>query len=627
MDIKLNFENKTIYNENAKLFCIYNEVLYSINAKYYQSLYFYKLCTTLNKNILEKYNIYKLGLDDENLVLIFGKYNGYLMIDDKISNIMEFYNYMRFAQMACIEKNIIHKLMNDFDIIGFLYELDYNYNKCWKEDKLLLGNTEAHEFGVGKFIFKEFVGQSYDFSAKHPKIDKYELKRQIDRNMLNQNEIDELFNILFEYNCKKIIKIIAKILFISVDNSYLIIKSKKLQDILALSHKLCIYMFYGFRILYLAEMTTYLNTQKDDTFLFNIEEMMNLPQFAFNGNNPYYYSLNGSFISEDQHALSPCLMYGKRGIYDHINFIERMNIYSFECLKDLDLSKSGICGSIIPACLIKNPLEQYFTSYENYLKEYYPYNISNEDDTNNDKYYSDIDIMVQTETMEEFDIIALQHYKKISDNKSNYKLHFKKIITENKYKYKIYGLPREIEIFHVKSMLGTIAKFHIGAVRAIYTKVNDKNNILAFPSFITAAFAGLHCELRWTSCNKDPRDIYLKYFQRGFGFIMNINDFRMINVMVGDLLGIDSNDENIFYTNFNLLINPSYSGIGIHTKKNHINKIKKIKMIDDYKSVFLMHNNIIRAHTKNTRPTTLKQRLWSIHYNTRRPELIRVFIA
>lgn len=155
--------------------------------------------------------------------------------------------------------------------------------------------------------------------------------------------------------------------------------------------------------------------------------------------------------------------------------------------------------------------------------------------------YTDIDIMIATETLQEFDEIVARHFTSIQKGaqdaintiQNGAKLELVRIETENKHKWRIRGLRREIELFHVgggiDGITHTISKFHLGCVRAWY----DGKDIRCYPSFVCAALTGLNPDMRWTSCNKDLRDIVLKYFQRGFGTIANTDDRRSILQYVG----------------------------------------------------------------------------------------------
>jgi hypothetical protein len=135
--------------------------------------------------------------------------------------------------------------------------------------------------------------------------------------------------------------------------------------------------------------------------------------------------------------------------------------------------------------------------------------------------YTDIDLMVETDDFELFDEIANLHFEAVAAIvKATQNLvtpYIKLLYTENKYKYKIYGLPRSIEIFMVNSIPGVISKFHMAPVRAWW----DGADLHMLPTFITAAMTSVCYDLRWISCAKDLRDIVLKYFQRGFTQVLN----------------------------------------------------------------------------------------------------------
>lgn len=134
--------------------------------------------------------------------------------------------------------------------------------------------------------------------------------------------------------------------------------------------------------------------------------------------------------------------------------------------------------------------------------------------------FTDIDLMIETDDLELFDKVCESHFEAIRSTlpeTQRDKVYMKMFATENKYRYKIYGLPRSIELFCVNSIPGVIAKFHLACVRAWW----DGEQLHMYPSFVTAAMTGVCHELRWTSCNKDLRDIVLKYYQRGFAIMLN----------------------------------------------------------------------------------------------------------
>jgi hypothetical protein len=145
--------------------------------------------------------------------------------------------------------------------------------------------------------------------------------------------------------------------------------------------------------------------------------------------------------------------------------------------------------------------------------------------------------------------------------------------TENKYKYIITGLNRIIDIFHVNDIPSVIIKYHLDCVRAWY----DGTSLWCFPSFLVSAKTSLNTDIRWTSNRKDVRDIVLKYFQRGFGTIINNKDRENI------INYINNSDDwptlrppgrpyadkcywarPLFHENLRDMFNPSHSRYGIH---------------------------------------------------------------
>lgn len=139
--------------------------------------------------------------------------------------------------------------------------------------------------------------------------------------------------------------------------------------------------------------------------------------------------------------------------------------------------------------------------------------------------YTDIDLMVETNDYEAFDEVAHMHFETIRAMvPETYHIYMKPVLTENKYKYRIYGLTRNVEIFMVDSIPATISKFHLAPVRAWW----DGEDLHMLPTFVIAAMSGMSYDLRWISCMKDLRDVVLKYFQRGFGTVINKKEAKNI---------------------------------------------------------------------------------------------------
>ena len=78
---------------------------------------------------------------------------------------------------------------------------------------------------------------------------------------------------------------------------------------------------------------------------------------------------------------------------------------------------------------------------------------------------------------------------------------------------------RSWEIFKSRdsSFFSTVAKFHMGFVRAIY----NGNTVLCLPSFISAMMLQISTDYKYFASVRNPIEIINKYRSRGFGIILN----------------------------------------------------------------------------------------------------------
>jgi len=140
--------------------------------------------------------------------------------------------------------------------------------------------------------------------------------------------------------------------------------------------------------------------------------------------------------------------------------------------------------------------------------------------TGND-YKSDIDICIRsrinmTDIFGKINILNFEHFKIIKSNKYRYSF---------KYKEKSY----DIFMADPKTVGSLIRDFHLSCVRAVYS-YKDKE-IYAFPSFYRTIKTGICYNLtskEKTYFNSDMYQVYKKYFQRGFGYLLNKKDFVRI---------------------------------------------------------------------------------------------------
>ncbi len=106
-----------------------------------------------------------------------------------------------------------------------------------------------------------------------------------------------------------------------------------------------------------------------------------------------------------------------------------------------------------------------------------------------------------------------------------------KTATENKHKYFVRGLPRDIDFFHVANVAQVVSKFHLDCVRCF----TDGRTLFCFPSYVAAAHTSMNVGMRWTSNKKDPRDTVLKYTLRGWGTCLNAVDVRSMTEYAGNV--------------------------------------------------------------------------------------------
>jgi hypothetical protein len=300
-----------------------------------------------------------------------------------------------------------------------------------------------------------------------------------------------------------------------------------------------------------------------------------------------------------------------------------------EAVEALSFS-TALNGSLITACAIINPLEAVFENTSDYFDEYYPkrpgiakivkrrapvntmFKLANysDDDSDLDNEpenraelpdfgihsidYSDIDMMIRCDNLYEFDKIAEQHFKSIEravdELKIASEITLERVDTENKHKWRINGLTRTIDIFHVDGIAEVIVKYHLPCVRAWY----DGDMVHCFSSFITAAMTGMNIDIRWTSNRKDVRDIVLKYFQRGFGTLLTKADRESLLQYINEGNQWPSHrpgnsmrhwemqrfmHKPMLINHGQALFNPSLSRIGIHAHLDtRVNAIGKIPM-------------------------------------------------
>ncbi|QYB17392.1 hypothetical protein PV-S19_0028 [Pacmanvirus S19] len=529
---------------------------------------------------------------------------------EHINTADEFYHYIKFADKYMLNIELICSKMEN---IIWLLMIKERQRDLWRANSILLTNIEQKIFNKHKFgPAAQQPPAAYPVGNVAKPVPKYITMCEVKQKKFINNELfADLIHILLRSGALDFVSKIIVVLGSSIEYCD---KIFTLSEIIKQVCNMPVFlpsMYYAMRVLYLEELSMFNRKRSSGRFIIDISTASMLPFVSAEYfNSPYFVTTVD--VNYKGNLTLPANYTESRGIYNLEKFNKRLSIFTKDAFKNIKWSsdnyQSALSGSIITACAIKNPFEEKFRSVDNYFNEYYPcreitkrtvkINIQNKQNTLYAEYsdsdesdesdnetepsdgvedekkidYSDIDLMIACE-WEMFDKIVYQHYIDIKNVvKSEIKL--EKVITENKHKYIIKGLHRDIDIFHVNDIPSVIVKYHLGCVRAWY----DGTTVNCFPSFITAAFTGVNMDLRWVSNKKDVRDVVLKYFQRGFGTLINKDDRKsLINyVNQGDLWPAIKtaaafgwgykryNKRPLFHDNCSKMFNPSISKTGIH---------------------------------------------------------------
>lgn len=280
-------------------------------------------------------------------------------------------------------------------------------------------------------------------------------------------------------------------------------------------------VLHSIRLRYLAESAAYQkHTQIDQGMLVNLDSARLLTTRT----DPMNFTRGITYQSNVMTA--PRAIAGPRGVHPLKRFRKHLRVYCDPRTSEKDIfcgfeweaadHKTVLTGSAITACAVITPMLAIIDNAREYFDIYYPANrpepVSDENGVIRGIGSSDIDLMVQCD-LADFDGVVERHFATIRAQYPTAEL--TRVETENKHKFAITGLWRQIELFHVSDIATVMTKYHLDCVRAIY----DGQNVWCWPSFIIAAHTGLNTHVRWTSNRKDIRDVIMKYYQRGFGLI------------------------------------------------------------------------------------------------------------
>jgi hypothetical protein len=431
--------------------------------------------------------------------------------------------------------------------------------------------------------------------------------------VLNNDSINRIFTICMERKSYAIIMSLFCRLCVSREFCHLVLNEQifkimfadgeksPFNDYLEIIHNS---MFYGFYLMYKEECTIKSMANASHRCVFDLETVQYFPVYdGALSENPYIpltlstTYLNSDKVPTDAYLFKPLRVANdKRGVYTVHSSQERFDIFTDGVFRDINWDKLSMTGSLMPACVIRNPLEQLFgidlpmstdlaepetartywknnrTKVENYFDEYYPSKnvldpryITDGNDMygqfDTDK-MSDIDIIVDIGDDTDFDRKVLEVFELVKtnvernhvENPTKYPsdtVKMLRITTPNSYKYYIVGagLHKNIELFRIfVHPLGCVSRFHFPCVRGIYAG----NSIKMFPSMVSAAFTGTLLEYKWMSSAKSTLDLVCKYYTRGFTLLLNAQEHEAMRQHIienteqwGYLMAANNNERSI----------------------------------------------------------------------------------
>lgn len=462
------------------------------------------------------------------------------------------------------------------------WPVSHKSNKEWQDDAKNIGLVERIYPGIHQIELKRKINKD-KYIGEIKQTTNYGLFRyyKISKDTLYEdlfiNIPDEKMAVEYVLRCmiskKYFHHILTKKVFSKLNN--ILTNNLRLNKIVKYSMK---YMFY---MLLKIERMNGKNIDKDSPCVIDEDVFREFPIFEGELDaSPYFAEIYNDkrYGNLREHLI----MYlgGKRKFTDRKTFLSRLDIVSDGLLTNIDLEKHNafVTGSSLVPCLVTNPLEKNFDRFEDYIDYYYPnyYNncekqdkeiidfildkpeysiltkkecltklpdiIDEEDDKELTEMYenliktqsrvSDMDIAVRAKTHLEyqkkvFDIFD-EIIKSLPAEKAN-KLYLQKYKLKYGYKWILKGGKRHIEFFRINiEPQKLLYSFHVNIVRFWW----DGKKLRGLASGICAALTGVNQWYKWIFNNKNPIDIIMKYMQRGYTTLINIEEIKFLKLYI-----------------------------------------------------------------------------------------------
>jgi len=430
-DFYNSFVEEKTYEEVCK-----NLMIKKVSINILKNKIHYNSMTILPKTILERFNIFKYNLDDNNIVIsmlssCYIKLESYLNNYTTISFLENIYNTIIFNNFYKIIKFNIRNLINNIADTAFWENCDnlttLNNSFCkrtFKFDRLTITDMKLND-ALDQVEKEDYLKTN---NITFNSLTDILLGKTKNRYIIHDNKTftkQDIINIFNELSAKDRFLLFTNML-ITKDYAHLVLNNQKvliiMTPIINKYPNLFRYLIgYAWIIFYLNESIKKSHVKTNDEFIFDINTANELPVYHYS-HKFHYYNPYSSVLISNTFLLPHANICGipdykenkSRGITNLSNFKAKMNIFTTgdvnnDLFQDIVFGDNiAITGSIMTACLQKHhPLLDIFkgTINEKTAKFF-------------DEYYSksDIDIMIKTNDTFEYIEIANRIYKQIVEN-------------------------------------------------------------------------------------------------------------------------------------------------------------------------------------------------------------------
>lgn len=359
--------------------------------------------------------------------------------------------------------------------------------------------------------YMEFIQNETNLHAfKHVS---YYDKQQL---LFNREDTLYIFNCLYSKNMFNALKTLIELL--GTNNSYcdnLIYVVNNMPEKYVENNRDMInhYLYYAFIILNKEVQHTKTSINKSSRTMFKLEDVCNLPSFK---EIPTHHRCYIPFIHDDISENNLFMYIGNDtpkgsavnkgySIASLNEFKKRLSIYTKNIFEGFDFKSNNmyLVGSTMLAAAGINPLENKYSSYEDYINAVY--------------YESDIDVAYCGDDDADFHANALKLYN-----------HIKLIIPESRFntidrkfevKYEIDMGFKTLDLFKANTAVGTlITKFHLNCVRSYY----DGSDVYLTTECISALKTGINTSNRVFFNNTNPMNLVIRYARKGYTTVFNV---------------------------------------------------------------------------------------------------------